>query len=172
MAFLFYTGHMTEITLLINQLAEKLIKQQKRLATAESCTGGWLSKSITDLEGSSQWFDCAIVSYSNQAKVDLLGVQQVTLDLHGAVSQPVVKEMVLGLLERCGANMGVSISGIAGPGGGTPEKPVGTIWIAWARPGVFIEAVKFNFAGDRNRIRLQAVYEALKGFDRLLDQSK
>jgi len=158
-----------EITGLINQLAEKLVKQNKIIAAAESCTGGWVAKSATDIDGSSQWFDCSVVTYSNQAKMNLLGVQQATLETHGAVSQSVVKEMVLGLLDRSNANLGVSISGIAGPAGGTKEKPVGTVWIAWARPGVFVEAVKFKFNGDRNQVRLQAVYEAIKGFERLLD---
>ena len=159
-----------EITGLIKQLAEKLIKQNKIIAASESCTGGWMAKSATDIVGSSQWFDCSVVTYSNQAKTNLLGVQKTTLETHGAVSQPVVKEMVLGLLDRSNANLGVSISGIAGPGGGTKEKPVGTVWIAWARPGVFVEAVKFKFSGDRSQVRLLAVYEAIKGFERLLDQ--
>jgi len=159
-----------EITGLFNKLAEKLVKQNKTIAAAESCTGGWVAKSATDIDGSSQWFDCSVVTYSNQAKMNLLGVQESTLETHGAVSQSVVKEMVLGLLDRCNASLGVSISGIAGPGGGTDTKPVGTVWIAWARPGVFVEAVKFKFAGDRNQVRLQAVYEAIKGFERLLDQ--
>jgi len=159
-----------EITGLIKQLAKKLITQNKIIAAAESCTGGWVAKSATDIDGSSQWFDCSVVTYSNQAKMDLLGVQKTTLETHGAVSQPVVKEMVLGLLDRSNANLGVSISGIAGPGGGTKEKSVGTVWIAWARPGVFVEAVKFKFSGDRRQVRLLAVYEAMKGFERLLDQ--
>jgi len=163
---------MTEnkITNLTIQLAKKLIAKNKVIAAAESCTGGWVAKSVTDMDGSSQWFDCSVVTYSNQAKQNLLGVQKNTLDVHGAVSQSVVKEMVLGLLDRCDADMGVSISGIAGPGGGTQEKPVGTVWIAWAKPGVFIEAIKFKFSGDREQVRLQSVFEALKGFERLLDQ--
>ncbi len=160
----------TKIKAVIVKLASELIRRKKSIASAESCTGGWVAKVITDLDGSSQWFDCAIVTYSNQAKVNMLGVQKNTLERSGAVSQPVVKQMVLGLLDRCDADMGVSISGIAGPGGGTAEKPVGTVWIAWAKPGVFIEAVKFKFSGDREQIRLQAVFQALSGFERILDQ--
>jgi len=160
----------TETKLFALQLGEKLQNKNKTIAAAESCTGGWVAKLVTDIDGSSQWFDCSIVTYSNQAKMNLLGVQKNTLDAHGAVSQPVVKEMVLGLLDRCGANMGVSISGIAGPNGGTQEKPVGTVWVAWAKPGLFIEAVKFKFSGDREQVRLQAVFEALKGFERILKQ--
>ena len=100
------------------QLGEQLVAQNLTLATAESCTGGWLSKIITDIDGSSRWFECALVTYSNTSKRDLLGVAQVSLDQFGAVSQPVVKEMVLGLLDRCSANLGVSISGEVGHGGG------------------------------------------------------
>ena len=160
----------SEITELISRLVPALIKQNKVIATAESCTGGWISKSITDFAGSSRWFECSMVTYSNRAKVDLLGVQQNTLDTYGAVSQPVVKEMVLGLLDRCDANIGISISGIAGPDGGTEDKPVGTVWIAWAKSGVFIEAVKFQFDGNRNEVRLNGVYQAIKGVERLLAQ--
>jgi len=156
------------ITKLALELAPRLIENNKVLATAESCTGGWIAKTLTDIDGSSQWFDCAIVTYSNKAKVNLLGVQELALDSHGAVSQSVVKEMVLGLLDRSDANIGISVSGIAGPGGGTQNKPVGTVWIAWAKPGQLIEAVRFQFKGDREAVRLQAVYEALKGIERLL----
>ena len=150
------------------QLGEQLLAQKLTLATAESCTGGWVSKIITDIDGSSRWFECALVTYSNQSKRDLLGVSLTTLEQFGAVSQPVVKEMVLGLLDRCNANLGVSISGIAGSGGGTADKPVGTVWIAWAKPGVVIESMRFQFKGDRAAVRMQAVAEALNGVQRLL----
>jgi len=163
---------MTEnkIEKIIKELAPLLIEKKSVISTAESCTGGWIAKSITDIEGSSEWFDSSIVTYSNQAKVDLLGVQQSTLDAHGAVSQPVVKEMVLGLASRCNANIGVSVSGVAGPDGGTTDKPVGTVWMAWAKSGVFVESVRFKFEGNRNEIRLLSVYEAFKGIERLLSQ--
>ena len=150
------------------QLGVQLVAQNLTLATAESCTGGWLSKIITDIDGSSRWFECALVTYSNQSKQDLLGVSQTSLDQFGAVSQAVVNEMVLGLLDRCHAHLGVSISGIAGPGGGTADKPVGTVWIAWAKPGRVIESIKFEFDGDRGQVRWQAVEAALKGVQRLL----
>ena len=156
------------LSALAQELAPKLITESRVLATAESCTGGWIAKTFTDIDGSSQWFDCSIVTYSNQAKVNLLGVNPATLDHYGAVSQPVVKEMVLGLLDRSDANIGISVSGIAGPGGGTESKPVGTVWIAWAKPGQLIEAVRFQFKGDREEVRLHAVYEALQGVKRLL----
>lgn len=160
------------LTSLLKKLAPQLLQREQRIASAESCTGGWLGKAVTDLEGSSAWFECSIVSYSNQAKQDFLGVGLHTLDQHGAVSQPVVKEMVLGLLDRCSADLGVSISGVAGPGGGSDDKPVGTVWIAWARPGRLIEAMRFQFDGDRHAVRLQAVYEALNGIQRLLDEHR
>lgn len=159
-----------KISELALRLSSQMIKQQKILASAESCTGGWIAKTITDIDGSSQWFDCSVVTYSNQAKINLLGVQDATLQSRGAVSQQVVKEMVLGLLDRSDANLGISVSGVAGPGGGTVEKPVGTVWIAWASPGQLIEAVRFKFKGDREQVRLQAVYEALKGVERLLNE--
>jgi len=158
------------INSILEQLAPDLMQKNLRLASAESCSGGWLAKAITDLGGSSQWFECSIVSYSNQSKQDFLGVNSQTLEQHGAVSQPVVKEMVLGLLNRCQADLGVSISGIAGPGGGTKDKPVGTVWMAWAKQGQFIESIRFKFNGDRKEVRLQAVYEALKGVQRILDE--
>lgn len=161
---------MTDQTLqnFAQQLGEQLVAQKLLLATAESCTGGWVSKVITDIDGSSRWFDCALVTYSNQSKQDLLGVSPSTLNQYGAVSQPVVKEMVLGLLDRCNAHIGVAISGIAGPGGGTADKPVGTVWLAWAKPGQVIESMRFQFKGDREQVRLQAVEQALKGVQRLL----
>ena len=159
-----------EIASTLGELAKRLIDAGLRIASAESCTGGWIAKSVTDIDGSSQWFDSAIVTYSNDAKVNLLGVSQQTLDTHGAVSQPIVKEMVLGLLDRCSANIGVSVSGVAGPAGGSSDKPVGTVWIAWANAGVFIEAVRYQFKGDREQVRMQAVDAALQGVLRILQQ--
>lgn len=151
-------------------IADLLLSKNVVLASAESCTGGWVAKSITDIEGSSQWFDCSIVTYSNQSKINLLGVSSQTIETHGAVSQPVVKEMVLGLLDRCDASFGVSVSGIAGPDGGTKEKPVGTVWIAWAKPGFLIESIRYRFEGDREQIRLQAVMAVFQGIKRILNQ--
>lgn len=154
------------------KLIPELIMQNGMLACAESCTGGWLAKSITDIDGSSNWFDCSIVTYSNKAKVKLLGVNERTLEHYGAVSREVVIEMVSGLLERSDATIGISISGIAGPGGGSIDKPLGTVWIAWATQSVLIEALCFEFKGDRNQVRIQAVVEAFKGVQRILDKAK
>jgi len=158
----------TELQQLAQRVGQQLISKNMKLATAESCTGGWVSKIAIDIEGSSQWFECALVTYSNQAKQDLLGVSEQALKDFGAVSEQTVKAMVLGLLDRCNADLGVSISGIAGPGGGSEDKPVGTVWIAWAKPGEVVECVRFKFEGDREQVRIQAVAEAFKGVQRLL----
>ena len=153
---------------LAQQTGQQLINKNMRLATAESCTGGWVSKVMTDIGGSSQWFECALVTYSNQSKQDLLGVSEQVLNDFGAVSEQTVKAMVLGLLDRCQADIGLSISGIAGPGGGSDDKPVGTVWIAWALTGKVVECMRYVFEGNREQIRCMAVTEALKGVQRHL----
>lgn len=155
-----------------SDLVKQSIQYGFKIATAESCTGGWVAKLITDVAGSSACFDCSLVTYSNQAKQELLGVPVQTLKDFGAVSQETVKAMVLGLLDRCSADMGVAISGIAGPGGGSAEKPVGTVWLAWARPGQVIECVRYQFEGDRDAVRRQAAYQALKGIERLMSHGR
>ncbi|MFW2371689.1 MAG: CinA family protein [Gammaproteobacteria bacterium] len=154
---------------LLEDVAQKMISARLKLATAESCTGGWVAKAITDLAGSSRWFECGLVTYSNQSKQDFLGVDSQLLEQQGAVSQAVVKAMVLGLLDRCNADMGISISGIAGPEGGSEQKPVGTVWIAWAKPGQLMEVIRYHFQGDRSQVRQQAVIEALSGVLRLIE---
>src|SRR5215469_3217637 len=120
---------------LSTRVGQKLRVAGRRLATAESCTGGWVAKACTDVAGSSQWFECGFVTYSNAAKVRDLGVSEATLASHGAVSEPTVREMAAGALRVSGADIAVAISGIAGPEGGTPTKPVGTVWfgLAWRR---------------------------------------
>ncbi len=157
-----------EIQRLARDLGERLIDRKLTMASAESCTGGWVSKAVTDIEGSSAWFDCALVTYSNRAKMQWLGVPESVLAGEGAVSHAVVKLMILGLLDRCDADVGVSVSGIAGPGGGSAEKPVGTVWMAWAKPGEVIETLRFQFDGDRDQVRMQAVFEALRGIQRMV----
>lgn len=132
------------------------------LATAESCTGGWLAKTITDVAGSSQWFDCGFVTYSNQAKERLLGVAADTLAAQGAVSEATVREMVAGALARSRADWAVAISGVAGPGGGTPDKPVGYVWFAWGARRAIIRSACLQLPGDREGIRRQAVLFALR----------
>jgi nicotinamide-nucleotide amidase len=135
----------------------------KAVATAESCTGGWIAKSITDIAGSSTVFGYGIVSYSNGAKESLLGVRNETLDEHGAVSEPVVREMADGVLHLSGADIAVAVSGIAGPDGGTEDKPVGTVWFAWAVGVAPAEAECVVFEGNREGVRRQTVAHALQG---------
>ena len=137
------------------------------LVTAESCTGGWIAKVLTDIAGSSAWFECGIAAYSYESKQALLGVRPETLELHGAVSRETVLEMVSGALVHSGATLSVAVTGIAGPGGGTSDKPVGTVWIAWKRRGGYATAELFHFDGDREAVRRQTVHAALEGLLRL-----
>ncbi len=132
-----------------------------RLATAESCTGGWVAEVVTATAGSSAWFDCGFITYSNDAKCALLGVSPMTLARHGAVSEATVAAMAEGCLERSEAEVVLSISGIAGPGGGSPEKPVGTVCFGWARHGEAPQTTTCRFDGDRSAVRRQAVVFAL-----------
>lgn len=155
-------GESSEIRAITQAAAEKLKSKGAMLATAESCTGGWIAKALTDLPGSSAWFAGGVVSYSNQAKADLLGVRPATLEEDGAVSESVVCEMAAGARQKLGAQIGVAVSGIAGPDGGTDSKPVGTVWIAWAA-GDDIVARHFCFAGNREAVREQTVVAALRG---------
>lgn len=148
------------------RLAEKLLSERRTVATAESCTGGWIAKVITDLPGSSDWFGYGVVSYSNAAKQELLGVSAGLLIEHGAVSEAVVIAMAEGILRRSDADQAVAVSGIAGPTGGSPDKPVGLVWFAWAvmgDQGLRVKAEQRQFEGDREAIRRQTVALALDG---------
>ena len=136
------------------------------MVTAESCTGGWIAKAITDIPGSSQWFDIAFVAYSNAAKMRVLGVHEATLVHHGAVSEAVAREMAQGALRASDADLAVAVTGIAGPDGGTRAKPVGTVWLCWGeRRGkrVRLRTRKVRLAGDRKAVRAQSVAVALRG---------
>lgn len=144
-------------------LADLMLRLGLRLAVAESCTGGWLAKVVTDLAGSSAWLDRGFVTYSNAAKQEMLGVRAETLAAHGAVSEAVVAEMVIGALSRSAAQVAVAISGVAGPGGGSPEKPVGTVCLAWAWPKGRVETRRFHFGGDRDAVRRRSVQAAIDG---------
>jgi len=144
-------------------VADILISKKWLLCVAESCTGGWLAKTCTDIAGSSSWFDRGFVTYSNQSKQDMLDVKPTTLEQFGAVSKQVVIEMAQGALTHSSANMSVAITGIAGPDGGSPEKPVGTVWFAWASKNTDVITELHHFNGDREAIRLQAVETALQG---------
>jgi len=143
-----------------------LTSASKAVATAESCTGGWIAKSITDIDGSSAVFGYGVVSYSNGAKESILGVKNETIEKHGAVSQAVVEEMADGVLHLSGSDIAVAVSGVAGPTGGTEEKPVGTVWFAWAvRDGsnALVDTSCEHFSGDRELVRELTVAHALQG---------
>lgn len=150
------------------RLGERLRGRHESLVTAESCTGGWIAKVATDIAGSSDWFDCGIVAYSYEAKQALLRVRPQTLEEHGAVSRETVLEMVAGALVNSGAAVAVAVTGIAGPGGGSDDKPVGTVWVGWKRRGQYARAEVFQFAGDRDAVRRQTVAAALQGLEALL----
>ncbi|MGF1701615.1 nicotinamide-nucleotide amidohydrolase family protein [Photobacterium makurazakiensis] len=148
---------------LAERVGHALSQQQWVAATAESCTGGGVSMAITEIAGSSAWFDRAFVTYSNEAKQQMLDVQDATLSVHGAVSEATVIEMAIGALAHSRADISVAISGIAGPGGGTADKPVGTVCFAWADKTGWQEVETCLFSGDRQAVRTQAVEKSLHG---------
>lgn len=148
---------------LIEALAQCLLARGERLAFAESCTGGMLAKLATDLAGSSAWFERGLVTYSNEAKHDLLGVPMPLFQSDGAVSEACARAMAEGLMARTPADWGVAVTGIAGPGGGNPGRPVGTVWISWIRRGHPAQPVHHHFDGDRAAIREAAASRALEG---------
>lgn len=152
---------------LATELGNALHTQHRMLATAESCTGGWVAKVLTDIPGSSTWFDRGFVTYTNQAKQDLLDVPPAILDSQGAVSQQTAEAMAQGGLRYSQADFSLAITGIAGPGGSTPDKPVGLVWFSWAVKQKGGEPVIWSsqhvFAGDREAVRRQAVATALQG---------
>jgi PncC family amidohydrolase len=145
------------------QLVTQLAEASLTLALAESCTGGWAAKHITDVPGSSAIFECGLVTYSNASKMALLGVPEALLEADGAVSQSVVEAMAKGALAASGADLAGAVSGIAGPGGGSPEKPVGTVWFGWASRTGVCRSRRILFDGDRDRVRLQSVEALLQG---------
>lgn len=140
-----------------------------RIATAESCTGGWIAKAITDIAGSSAWFERGFITYSNPAKNEQLGVPAELIDAEGAVSEATVRAMAAGALARSATTLVVAVTGIAGPEGGSPQKPVGTVWFGFAINGV-TEAYCRVFSGDREAVRRAAVQEALTGLQRMAEQ--
>ncbi len=157
-----------ELEHLAAQVGAALQTRGWRLATAESCTGGWAAQTITAIAGSSAWFDRGFVTYSNEAKREMLGVQADTLAIHGAVSEATVREMAAGALARSRAEVAFAISGIAGPAGGSADKPVGMVCLAWALAGHAVETGIRHFDGERRAIRAQSVRAALQGLlDRL-----
>lgn len=155
---------------LLTHVSKQLQQQQLSVVTAESCTGGWLAKTITDLAGSSAIFDRGFVTYSNASKQDMLGVQATTLDEHGAVSEAVVAEMATGALSRSQADIAVAISGVAGPGGGTEEKPVGLVCFGFKQMDQEVITQTKHFMGDRNAVRQQAVEYSLETIQKLISE--
>ena len=151
-----------QLTALAGQVAARLSEKGMMLAAAESCTGGWVAKVCTDLAGSSGWFERGFVTYSNEAKREMLGVSLRTIAEHGAVSEATVREMASGALARSRAQVSLAISGIAGPGGGTEGKPVGMVWFAWATAGR-VQTKREYFSGNREAVRRAAVITALEG---------
>lgn len=158
----------SELRALAETLGARLLERREHLVTAESCTGGWIAKAMTDVAGSSAWFDCGMAAYSYEAKQALLGVRPQTLETHGAVSRETVIEMVSGALANSGASIAVAVTGIAGPGGGSADKPVGTVWVGWKRRGGYASAELFHFDGDRDAVRRQTVAAALRGLGHAL----
>ncbi len=150
----------------------RLLAGSRMLATAESCTGGWIAKAITDVPGSSAVLDRGFVTYTNQAKQEMLGVSAATLESYGAVSEPTVREMAIGALRASRAQIAVAVSGIAGPSGGTPSKPVGMVCFAWSTgdPGETRTSTQY-FHGDRELIRRQATAWALRGILEMLAET-
>lgn len=144
------------------KVGERLRAGGDMLVTAESCTGGWAAQAVTAIDGSSHWFDRGFVTYSNDAKQEVLGVKSKTLEAHGAVSEPTAREMAQGALARSKGTVSLAITGIAGPGGGSLEKPVGTVCFAWAQ-GKSVRSETRRFAGDRESVRRQSVIHALEG---------
>lgn len=151
------------MTTVVEELAGRLLGKQAFLAVAESCTGGLIAKTLTDLAGSSAWFERGLITYSNRSKAELLGVPPETIADFGAVSRETAEAMARGLLVMTPADWALAVTGIAGPGGGSPEKPVGLVWIAWAHRRAAPQTQAFQFAGSREQIRDAATQAALNG---------
>ncbi len=154
---------------LVKQVGKTLTDKGAMVVTAESCTGGMIAEALTDVAGSTAWFDRAYITYSYESKREMLGIKETTIQKKGAVSQECVEEMALGALQQSHAKVSVACSGIAGPGGGTPDKPVGTVWLAWAVQGQDgVKSQRFQFDGDRQSVREQTTEAALNGILELM----
>ncbi len=155
-----------DLARLAARIGRRLLVSQRQVVTAESCSGGWIAKALTDVAGSSQWFTEGFVTYSNESKTLRLGVPRSVLRKHGAVSEAAARAMAAGALKRSGAQAAVAVTGIAGPDGGAPGKPVGTVWLAWAvrrGPKIHVAVQLKHFRGDRDAVRRKTVYAALHG---------
>jgi nicotinamide-nucleotide amidase len=159
----------SELYALSAKVGDALKSHGVMMAAAESCTGGWIGQAVTMVPGSSKWFDRGFVTYTNDAKQEMLGVSASTLKDFGAVSEQTVREMVAGALSRSKARVAVAVSGIAGPDGGTTAKPVGTVLLAWGTKGGATHALSVHFSGDRDAVRRQTVFAALEGLLAMLD---
>lgn len=155
---------------LARRVGARLKKRGLKLATAESCTGGWIAQAVTAVAGSSEWFERGFVTYSNEAKRDLLGVRARTLSRHGAVSEATAREMAAGALARSRAQVAIAVTGIAGPGGGTRSKPVGTVCFAWSRKKRAPVSTTRRLSGSREGVRRQSVAFALRGLLERLEE--
>ena len=153
----------TELYEIAQQMGLLLTSKGIKIATAESCTGGWISQMITEVSGSSAWFDRGFVTYSNTSKIEMLGINSKTLDIYGAVSAETAIEMVKGTLKYSHADCAIAVTGMAGPTGETPDKPIGTVFIAWGYKDQRIKVTQHQFSGNRYDIRRQTVKMALKG---------
>ena len=159
----------TELAQLSFEIGEFLRNRSLRLCTVESCTGGWIGELVTATAGSSNWYDRGFVTYSNDAKIECLGVDPALLREHGAVSEQTVRAMIAGALERSNADLAVAVSGIAGPAGGSDDKPVGSVCFAWGKRDQPIIAGSQHFDGDRESVRRQSVMHALRTLMRLYE---
>ncbi len=155
---------------LVRDLGGLLLEREETLVVAESCTGGWVGKVITEQPGSSGWFSCGFVTYSNDAKLRLLGMREETISVHGAISGETASEMAEGALKVGRADWSLAVTGIAGPGGGTEAKPVGTVWFAWAGRIQPSETEMRRFEGNRHAVRAQSVEHALSGLLKFLQK--
>ena len=160
------------LKMLAKRIGARLRKRKLKLATAESCTGGWIAQAVTSVSGSSAWFDRGFVTYSNAAKRELLGVRARTLSRFGAVSRETAREMAAGALARSRAQVSIAVTGVAGPTGGTRKKPVGMVCIAWSRRKGAMESVTRRFLGSRERVRRQSVMVALQGLLERLEETE
>lgn len=152
-----------EMERLAMEVGRALKSAGRLLVTAESCTGGWVGEAVTAIAGSSDWFDRGFITYSNAAKCDVLGVAATTLDRYGAVSEETAREMALGAMKHSRAHIAVAVTGVAGPGGGSADKPVGTVCVAWAKDDIALHSEKHLLTGDRTAVRRQSVVIALRG---------
>lgn len=152
-----------ELFELAERLGQSLKAKGHKIATAESCTGGWIAQAITEIPGSSAWFDRGFVTYSNNAKVQMLGVSPQTLAEHGAVSTEIAQQMAMGALANSEADWAIAVTGIAGPDGGSEEKPVGTVYVAWQNKTGFSKVERLSLSGNRLQIRRQTITKAMEG---------